>query len=291
MMTMSDPLGQGRVGLVSASWLMARLNGGQVTIIDCQPNVHDYIQEHIPGAIYINENLFRSHIGGHPARWVPPEAIRPIIAEAGLKEDTPVVVYSGVGVNKGWGDGLGQTMVAYSLARYGHQTVYVLNGGIDQWKLEGGPLSQEFPLAKSTDFHIDVQQNFYIGHDEFLEIKDRRDVILLDARPPSVYEGQGCWSKPGHIPGALNLPWAGLMDEKNKALLKPLEQINALLQEKGIVREKTIICSCGTGREATNEFLLFKFYLGYPSVRIHEGAFTEWVSFPDNPTVQGKDPR
>lgn len=94
-----------------------------------------------------------------------------------------------------------------------------------------------------------------------------------------------------HIPGAVNLPWASLMDEGNKRLLKPDDEIQAILESKGVRPDKTIICSCGTGREATNEFLLFKWYLGYPKVKIYEGSFTEWSLYPDNPTVTGKSPR
>ena len=108
-------------------------------------------------------------------------------------------------------------------------------------------------------------------------MKDRPDVILLDARPSPVYEGQGPWIKPGHIPGAVSLPWKSLMDDKNKKLLKPDDQIKAILAEKKITPDKNIICSCGTGREATNEFCLFKFYLKYPKVKIYEGSFTEWT--------------
>ncbi|MDM7911689.1 MAG: hypothetical protein QUS09_01180 [Methanotrichaceae archaeon] len=48
---------------------------------------------------------------------------------------------------------------------------------------------------------------------------------------------------------------------------------------------------CGTGREATNEFLFFKFYLGHDKVRIYEGSFTEWSAYPENPTVTGENPR
>jgi len=291
MNAMPNHSDQGVIGLVSTDWLMDRLPDRQIMIIDCQPNVHDYIQEHIPGALYLNENVFRTHTGAHPARWVPAPVIRPILAGSGINESVPVVVYTGVGVNKGWGDGLAQTMVAYSLARYGHRCVYVLDGGIDQWKREGRPLSQEFPVARPAEFEMELRQDYYIEHDEFLKIKDASDVLLLDARPAAFYEGQGCWSKPGHIPGAVSLPWASLMDDNNKALLKPREEIGTILEDKGASKDKTIICSCGTGREATNEFLLFRFYLNYPRVRIHEGAFTEWVSYPENPTVTGPSPR
>ncbi|MCX5834529.1 MAG: sulfurtransferase [Deltaproteobacteria bacterium] len=284
------PCGGGPVRLVSTDWLLERLGKG-IIILDVQPNVHDYIMEHIPGAIYMNEGHFRTHVRHQPARFVPAGTTQPILRSAGLKSDVPVVVYTGVGAAKGWGDGLEQTMVAYSLARYGHNNVCVLDGGLDQWKKEGKPLAKEYAVAKPSNFEAMVREDYYIEYGEFRKIKDRDDVIVLDARPPEKYEGQSFWMKPGHIPGAVNLPWQDLMDEKNKALLRPEGEVMAILGKHGVHSEKTIICSCGTGREATNEFLLFKFYLGYNHVRLHEGAFTEWVSYPENSTVTGKNPR
>lgn len=284
------PYGKGPVRLVSSGWLAERL-GGPVTIIDCQPNIHDYVQEHIPGAVYLNEGIFRCHSGGLPACWSPPPAIEPFFRSAGIRTGSSVVVYTGVGAYKGWGDGLGQTMTAYSLARYGCRDVLVLDGGLDKWKAEGRPLSAEYPEAGPSGFQADLQTEFFIEYEEFKLIKDRSDVLVLDARPPDVYEGQGPWSRPGHIPGAVNLPWASLMNDKNKSMLKPDAEIRELLRTRSVTPDKTIVCSCGTGREATNEFLLLRFYLGFPEVRIHEGAFTEWVSHPENPTVTGKNPR
>ena len=285
------PCGRGPVRLVSTDWLAERLREKKLMILDCQPNVHDYIQEHIPGAVYLNENHFRYHVQNQPARFVSPEAAEPVLRSAGLKADVPVVVYTGVGAAKGWGDGLEQTMVAYSLARYGHDNVFVLDGGLDKWKAEGKPLANEYGTAEPSRFRATVREEYFVEYEEFKKIKDRPDVILLDARPPEKYEGQSFWMKPGHIPGAINCPWQDLMDVKNKALLRPEEEVSAILGKHGVDENKTIICSCGTGREATNEYLLLSFYLGYPKVKLHEGAFTEWVSYPGNPTVTGKSPR
>jgi thiosulfate/3-mercaptopyruvate sulfurtransferase len=81
------------------------------------------------------------------------------------------------------------------------------------------------------------------------------------------------------------------MDDENPRLLKPMDEIGVILAENGVGRDKEIICTCGTGREATNEFLLLRFYLDYPRVRIYEGSFTEWSSHPENETVTGPDPR
>ncbi|KUG19122.1 MAG: sulfurtransferase [Methanomicrobiaceae archaeon] len=284
------PPGDGKVKLITTEWLEDHLRDRDMTIIDTQPNVHDYLMEHIPGAVYLNEGVLRAPAKGMPTSYAPIEALQQIFRRVGLLPDHPVVVYTGKGAVKGWGDGLGQTMMAYSLAKFGHDTVYLLDGGLDKWKQEGRPLSQEFPDISPSGFTVDLRGEYAIGYDEFRDVKDREDVILLDARPPHLYEGWGAWRKPGHIPGAINLPWADLMHADNPAYFKTDDELISILEEHNIDRNKTIICSCGTGREATNEFILFKWLFRYPEVRIYEGSFTEWTAHPENRTVEGKEP-
>jgi thiosulfate/3-mercaptopyruvate sulfurtransferase len=282
---------KGSVRWVSTDWLEYHLNDSNLIVLDIQPNVHDYITEHISGAVYMNEGLFRVPYKGRPAVYVPEESIKSVFSRLGLGPNDPVVVYTGKGAFKVWGDGLEQTMAAYTLARFGHKNIHILNGGLDKWKKENRKLSKVFPKIQETDFEVNPQRQYWLDYQEFKSIKDNEDVILLDARPPNVYEGQGPWIKPGHIPGAVNLPWSSLMADYNKTLLKSDEEIQSILKNLKITKDKTIICSCGTGREATNEFVLFKWYLGYPNVKIYEGSFTEWTSYPENPTVTGKKPR
>lgn len=289
MKTYPYPSGKGKVKWISTDWLKDHLD--EVVMVDTQPNVHDYITEHIPGAIYFSEGLLRVPQNGSPAAYGPIEAMQANFRRIGLYPDYPVVVYTGTGAFKKWGDGLEQTMVAYSLVRFGHNMVYILDGGLDKWKDEGNVLAKEFPQVEESDFAVSIHREYYVEYEEFKLMKDQDDVVVLDARPPDVYEGQGPWMKPGHIPGAVNVPWASLMNERNKRLLKPDSDITSIVEGKGATPDKTIICSCGTGREATNEFLLFRWYLQYPKVRIYEGSFTEWSSYPENPTVTGKNPR
>jgi len=284
------PLGGGGLKWTHPSWLEENL-GGKFSILDVQPDIHDYILEHIPGAVYFNPNLLRVSYKGMPGVYVPGKVAELLFGRVGLSNDYPVVVYTGVGGVRGWGDGLEQTMVAYSLVRFGHKRVYVLDGGLNNWKKEGRKLTKEFPVVTESDFEVNVRKDYLLNYEDFKRVKDDEGVILLDARPANVYEGQGPWPKPGHIPGAINLPWKSLMAEDNPTLLKDEDEIKGILDEKGISPDKTVICSCGTGREATNEFIMFKFLLGYQNIRIYEGSFTEWSSYPDNPTVTGKNPR
>jgi len=181
--------------------------------------------------------------------------------------------------------------MAYSLIRFGHNNVYILDGGLEKWKSEGRGLTKVFPSWQPSNFEVRVRNEYFIEYKEFKRLKDQEDVILFDARPFEVYKEGGLWIKNGHIPGAYSLPWRTLMTKDNARLMKSDEELQELVGTFNITHEKNLIIYCGTGREATNEFLFFKFYLGHERVRIYEGSFTEWSSYPANQTVTGENPR
>ncbi len=285
----------GVIRWISPEWLETHLKDAGLIIIDCRQNSHAYFTNHIPGAMYLNEALLRMHVGGIPVRWIPAALAEVLFRTLGLEQDSPIVLYSESRQKNSSapcsGDGLEAACVGYSLARFGCRCVMILNGGLDTWKAKGRVLAQDFKVSSPSEFTVEIPTGMFIDYQEFLRIKDRKEVVLLDTRPAAVYEGPGPWRKPGHIPGAVNLPAGHLMDTENTTLLKPAGEIYTILARNGITREKTIICSCGTGRTATSIFLILKWYLGYPHVVMFEGGFTEWVSHAGNMTVTGKMPR
>lgn len=295
MKAYQNSVGESAVKWVSSGWLEDHINDENLMILDVQPNVHDYIMGHLPGAIYLNEGVLRSADKGLPAVFVPPEVLQPIFRRVGLQRDKPVVIYSASGryskCTAGLGDGLEQTMMAYSLVRFGHNNVLILDGGLEKWKEEGRELTKLFPSWRESSFEISVRDEYFIEYEEFKRIKDGEDVMILDARPFESYKEGGLWSKNGHIPGAWSLPWRTLMTKDNARLMKSDEELQQLAGKFNITPDKTLIIYCGTGREATNEFLFFKFYMGHDKVRIYEGSFTEWSSHAENPTVTGENPR
>jgi thiosulfate/3-mercaptopyruvate sulfurtransferase len=276
---------------VSPDWAAERCTRGELLILDTQPNVHDYFIQHIPGAVYFNEGLLRVPYQGLPAKYADTLAIELALRRVGVRRDLPVLVYSARGEFKGWGDGLEQTMLAYALVRYGHAHVHLLDGGLEAYTQAGHTVEQKFPQITHSDFKADIQGEYFVEYDEFKQMKDRADVVLLDARPFELYAGSGPWQKPGHIPGAVSLPWKSFTKSDNPRALESPEEIRRLLDEHNITPDRTIVCSCGTGREATIEFLLFKWHLKFPNVRIYEGSFTEWTAHPENETVTGANPR
>jgi thiosulfate/3-mercaptopyruvate sulfurtransferase len=291
----SNSEGKNIVTWVSPEWLADHLDDPSLTVIDCRQQSHAYIHEHVPGAIYLHEGLLRMHIGRSPVQWIPAGAAHVLFTTLGIEQDSPVVVYSECALPKlsspTISDGLEQALVAYTLVRFGCRKVMLLDGGLANWRSGNHPVTGEPGITRPSATTIDIQVGFLIGYDECRKMKDEADVILLDTRPPAMYEGQGPWPKPGHIPGAVNLPANWLLDDHNPTLLKQEEEIRGILSSCGITPEKTVICSCGTGRSATAVFLILKYFLGYPDVLMYEAGFTGWLKDPDNPVITGKSPR
>jgi thiosulfate/3-mercaptopyruvate sulfurtransferase len=283
-------VGKSVVKWVSTNWLEEHLEDPNLTIVDCQPDTYDYVKEHISGAVYLSERVLRATVKGIPARYLPIEHIQNILRMIGLKTDVPAIVYTGTGAFKVQGDGAEQFMIAYTLVRFGHNKVYILDGGIDKWREEGRKLTKVFPKLNESKFKAKVDRDYFIEYGEFKKAKDEEGTVHLDTRSSSYYEGDGPWIRLGHIPGAVSFPWTNLVDEKNPRLLKPEAIIRSILEKNGVTPDKNVVLSCGTGRHATSTFVILKWYLGYPNVRLYEGSFTEWTAYPENPTVTGKNP-
>jgi thiosulfate/3-mercaptopyruvate sulfurtransferase len=279
---------------VSPEWLEDHRQDPGLIILDVRQNSHAYFTGHIPGALYLHEAHLRGHIGGIPVRWIPPAAAEYLFSSLGIEAEQPVVVYSekkAEGSAPGSGDGLEQYLVAYSLARYGCRDVKILDGGLGHWSSPGHLPEHKFGFARLSAFRAEVRPDFFISQGECAHLKDRPGTILLDTRPAAWYEGQGPWIRPGHIPGAISLPAGLLLDPDNPARVRPENELRSVLESREITPEKTIICSCGTGRTAAAVFLILRFFLGYPDVVMFEGGFTEWSAIPGNPVVTGKSPR
>jgi len=186
--------GSGKVKWISTDWLEDNLDN-EFMIIDVQPDIHHYIKE-LPGAYYFNEWFLRQIVSNVPGSYIPLEAIQAIFKKQGIKRNMSTVVYTGKGAYSNSGDGWGQTMAAYSLLRFGHNDLYLLDGSIDKWKKEGKDLTKIFPTIKESKFEVMLREDYYVTYEEFKAVKDYEDVVVVDARPFKYYAGPSMWIKP-----------------------------------------------------------------------------------------------
>lgn len=275
------------IDFVSPQWLADHADDPDLKILDVRINPLDYIVGHIPEAVHVADNTFRGPNGRLPVQYWDQQKIADVFSEAGIADDSHVVIYS---------DGpslLGSTMVAYLLERSGHGRASVLDGGFKGYREAGLPVTREFPQYEPSRFTLRDDDSVRVTLDQVREfVNSDADVVFIDPRPASLFAGEDdVFIRNGHIPGAKNIPWPTFtVGEDNFHQLKPLDEIQALMDQRGISANDTIVVTCSTGREATLQYVVLKHLLGYSNVRVYEGSWTEYSAQPDLPVATGHDP-
>lgn len=246
-----------------------------------------YEAGHIPGALLLeldrdlSDAQPRGPGGRHP--MVSPQALAQTLARLGIDEETDVVIYddgSGAFAARGW----------FQLRLHGHARVSLLDGGLAAWTAAGLPLETAAPSVLPAAPRALARDSSQLVDRAFIAdfVSNRHEPsaaapILLDARAPERYRGE---VEPldriaGHIPGALNLPFARFLRSAADPRWKPAGEIREILDGLGL-RGRDVVVSCGSGVTACH--LLAAFALAdYPPPRLYTGSYSDWVSDPDAP--------
>ncbi|HUN05149.1 MAG TPA: sulfurtransferase [Aggregatilineales bacterium] len=243
---------------VSADWLAQHLNEPDLRILDARlPEA--YTEGHIPQAVSIQLTSLRYTKAGVEGMLVEPEVFAERIGAAGIGPHSRVVIYD---------DYFGQlaARIAWSLLRYGHQSVALLDGGWDAWEAAGLPVSTEAHPPAPAHFTPTPAEQYGADYDWVVARLGAPGVVLLDVRSPAEYAK-------GHLPGAVSWNW-----ESGTALdatFAPAEALRAELAQLGVTPDKEIVTYCQSGMRAAHTFYLL-LSLGFPAVRLYDGSWAEW---------------
>jgi thiosulfate/3-mercaptopyruvate sulfurtransferase len=83
--------------------------------------------------------------------------------------------------------------------------------------------------------------------------------------------------RPGHIPGAVNIPWAKSVDGSTGKFLTD-DQLAELYGAQGVEAGKDVVAYCRIGERSAHTWFVLHELLGYPQVRNYDGSWTEWGS-------------
>jgi thiosulfate/3-mercaptopyruvate sulfurtransferase len=118
---------------------------------------------------------------------------------------------------------------------------------------------------------------------------------LVDVRSPEEYRGelaapahlpQERAQRKGHIPGAVNVPWAKAVAEDGT--FKADEELQQLYASKGVTPDKDVTVYCRIGERSSHTWFVLSELLGYPNVRNYDGSWTEYGSLVGVPIELGE---
>lgn len=294
--------------LISALELQALIASARpLRVFDCsfdlmQPHAGEaqYLQAHIPGAVYANLDTALSAKHGVPGnhgvitatgadapasggRHPLPnrERFATWLSRVGFSNDMQAVVYDRNGMNycgRLW----------WMLKWAGHRNVAVLDGGLQAWQAAGGAVaSGEEPAHFQSNFLLGTPETRLVNAATVAAQLGRPAQTLVDARATARFKGEVEPLDPvaGHIPGALSRPFAQNLGADGK--FKEAQQLRAEFENLlGDRDPATVVHHCGSGVSAVPNLIAMEI-AGLGHTALYAGSWSDWCSDPERPVARG----
>jgi thiosulfate/3-mercaptopyruvate sulfurtransferase len=275
--------------VISSEQLTSRLTEPGLCIVDCRASLQDvgagraaFAKAHLPEARFADllEDLSGPIVPGETGRH-PLPSVEAFTAKArswGISAASQVVAYDDAG-------GAFAARLWWLLRWLGHDAVAVLDGGFPAWVAEGRPVTDELRPVALGDFTPQSRRELLVTARE-LETPQSLARKLFDARAPERFRGDVEPLDPvaGHIPGAINLPFAeNLKDGRFRSPAELRERFATALD--GTPPDEAVVY-CGSGVTACHDVLAFA-HAGLPLPRLYAGSWSEWITDPTRATSKG----
>ena len=270
--------------LVSTDWAQSNLDAESVVFIEVDEDTSAYDAGHIPGAIKLD---WKTDLQDPIKRdFVDAQQFSKLLSERGIANDDTVVLYGG---NNNW-------FAAYAywyFKLYGHDKIKLLDGGRKKWELDGRAMSAE-PVSRPATSYAAAAPDISIRafRDEVIAAIGTKN--LVDVRSPDEFSGkilapahlpQEQSQRPGHIPGAINVPWSRAANEDGT--FKSDEELTAIYAAAGLDDSRETIAYCRIGERSSHTWFVLQELLGHRNVKNYDGSWTEYGSLVGAPIELG----
>lgn len=276
--------------LVETDWLENHINDPGLVVVDCDDVDVWKTREHIPNSVVIPGHHYIKHPKFTEDRAVFPLVPSPkdfsyLMDTMGINNDTKVIAYDGSG-------SLYAARFWWVLNYFGHENVKVLNGGWIKWLAEGR-LSQKGAQDRNkhdwarNKFTPKINLDIVCSLAEGISYLDNQNIIFLDVRSEEEWIGVNDRGniRSGHVPGAIHLEWSNFLTSDEYRTIKPLSELESMLNEVGVTSDKRIITYCQGGVRAALAFFVLSL-LGFENIRNYDGSMGEWANRVNTPLVK-----
>ncbi|KAM9306056.1 uncharacterized protein PAF06_013163 [Gastrophryne carolinensis] len=264
--------------MASAGWLFGALKTKQepsLKVLDCSVGKEarrEFEERHIEGAMFFDLLECRDKSSPYEMMLPSPEQFADYVGGLGITNQSHVVIYD---CDKG--GMLSAPRLWWMFRFFGHSNVSLLDGGLVNWVKHGLPVTDETATVTPEKFNVTPNRSLLKTFEEIEENLSSGEFQLVDARAEQRFRGPepkpGEGIEPGHIPGAVNLPYAGFLTDDGHH--RPAHQIRQIFQEKGIDLSKPLAATCFRGVTACH-LALATHLLGNRDTAVYDGSWSEW---------------
>lgn len=268
--------------LVSAEWLKRHRADSGLILLHAERTSAPFDSAHIAGARFIGMASFTTKRGEILTELPPVAQLDSLLESLGVGNRGRIVLY---------GETLPVTRLYFTLDYLGlGSRVSVMDGGLAAWRAAGGRVTSEpTPQPARATLTVTVHPEVLADASWVNQHRTDKTVLLLDVRSREEFDGskqeEGV-SRPGHIPGAVNLDWTTTIADGKFRTLGDLRQ---LLAGAGAASDKQIVTYCRVGSRASAVYFVARL-LGY-RVRIYDGSMNEWAGLASMPVVKSDSAR
>lgn len=230
---------------------------------------------HVPGAVFVDLDAVLAaqaspESGRHPLP--EPHVFSEGMGAAGIGDDAVVVAYDDAG-------GASAGRLVWLLRMLGVEAA-LLDGGITHWSgaLEEGPVAPAPATFTPRPWPPEA----------LATIDDAATApIVVDARAPERYSGdtEPVDPRAGHVPGAINLPFA---DNLTDGRFKAPEALRERFVAAGITDADGVVVYCGSGVTACHDLIALE-HAGLGRAQLYAGSWSQW-SHTERPVATGTEP-
>lgn len=235
----------------------------EIVVVDVR-KPWEYEEGHIPGAVNIPFDEFRSPTDQTEGKLPTAEDFQALLGTAGIRPDDRIVAY-----DDEFGVYASRFLVTAEVFGHEFDRLSLLDGDFTAWQAEEDVSTATLDID-SREYRCERTGDGPLIDAASLEEALDSGAVIVDTRDPVEYDTV-------HVAGAINFQWRDLVDENERRLKSPPRR-RAILDENSITMDRPVRLYCNTARRLSFVYAVLR-DLGHEDVAFYEGGIDAWADY------------